>query len=88
MSTKRQAPDAGRLAEIEAWIDKVPSLGRDDAQWLLALARRQREMLARLEKGDPRWPFCPICHLIESRGHAADCQLAALLHEFAGTAES
>ena len=78
MLTKRQLEDAARCTIIDCaecsmycinTIETTRRCGR------AALA--YREMLERLEWVDN--DYCPICRQYKANGHAADCELAALL---------
>jgi hypothetical protein len=80
MLTKKQLEDAARCAIIDCaecsmycinTIETTRRCGR------AALA--YKEMLERLEWADN--DYCPICRQYKANGHAADCELAALLKE-------
>jgi hypothetical protein len=85
MPTKRQAPDDGRLAVIQAFMDEPPDsrpdydLLYDHLPYLLALARRQAEALRWVEAN--RTGPCLFCYAEPFRPHVADCELGKLLAE-------
>ena len=78
MLMKRQLEDAARCTIIDCEDCSIPCINtievtRRSARTALAY----RDMLERLEWVDN--DYCPICRQYKANGHAADCELAALL---------